>query len=243
MQKGFHEPDQKPRRFYKSVTVLTVDDGFGVALDARRLRAPNGDVLVLPTRAIAQQVADEWDAQAETINVAEMHVNRLANTALQAIAAAREATAHSVADYAASDLLCYFSEAPSALADRQQAQWGPVLARAGAELGLHFVRATGIIHQDQPPETLAKVKALALEADDFTLAGLAFGVSLFGSAILSLAVQRGWLAGRDAYALSRLDEAFQEEQWGVDEEAALRTARLYGEAEMLERWFKSLSEG
>ena len=77
--------------------------------------------------------------------------------------------------------------------------------------------------------------------DDFTLAGLAFGVSLFGSAILTLALQRGWLTGEQAYALSLVDEAFQEEQWGVDEEAAERTARLYGEAAMLDRWFRSLS--
>lgn len=241
MIKGFHEPDEKPRRFYKDVAVVEAEGGFGVALDGRRVRAPKGGPLVLPTRILAEQVADEWNAQAEVIAIAEMHVTRLANTALEGVPAAREATAATIAEYAGSDLLCYFAETPEALTERQQAHWEPVLTRAEAELGLRFVRAAGVIHREQPPETLERVKALALEADDFTLAGLAFGVSLFGSALLTLALQRGWLSGEEAYTLSRLDEAFQEERWGVDEEAAERTARLYREAAMLERWFRSLS--
>ena len=106
---------------------------------------------------------------------------------------------------------------------------------------LVFKRATGIIHAEQPQETLAKVKGLALELDDFALTGVAFGTPLFGSAILAFAVQRGWLSGEEAWTLSRIDEAYQEEQWGVDAEAAERTARLLAEAQMLEAWFKALA--
>ena len=72
------------------------------------------------------------------------------------------------------------------------------------------------------------------------LAGLAFATALFGSAVLALAAQQGRLAGPDAYELSRLDEAFQEGQWGIDAEAAARTTRLRGDAAMLEGWFAAL---
>ena len=41
--------------------------------------------------------------------------------------------------------------------------------------------------------------------------------------------------------LARLDEAWQEERWGVDEEAADRNLLLRVEAEMLDRWFRALS--
>jgi chaperone required for assembly of F1-ATPase len=58
--------------------------------------------------------------------------------------------------------------------------------------------------------------------------------------VLAIALQRGWLTGEAAFDLSRLDEAWQEEKWGVDAEAAERTARLRGEAAMLERWFRGL---
>ena len=87
------------------------------------------------------------------------------------------------------------------------------------------------------PETLARVKTIALELDDFGLTGLAFGAALFGSAVLAIALQRGWVGGEAAFDLSRLDEAWQEEKWGVDAEAAERTERLRGESVMVDRWF------
>ncbi|WP_334161381.1 ATP12 family chaperone protein [Phenylobacterium sp.] len=240
MQRGFHEPVEKPRRFYKDVAVAEAEGGFAVLLDARNVRTPKGARLVLPTRPIAEQVAGEWAGQGETIELAGMHATRLANTALDSIPQAREATAQSVADYAGSDLVCYFAEQPAGLVSRQQAHWGPVLDRAERDLGLAFVRCAGIVHRSQPEPTLAEVRALALALDDFGLAGLAFGAALFGSSVLALGLQRGWLTGEQAFDLSRLDEAWQEEKWGVDAEAAERAGRLRVEAQMLERWFRGL---
>jgi chaperone required for assembly of F1-ATPase len=217
-----------------------MNGGFTVMLDSRVLKGPKGAQVVLPTQALADQVAREWAAQGETLELAGMHATRLANTAIESVPQARDATAQSIADYAASDLLCYFAVEPAGLLARQERLWSPVLDRAEAEAGLRFVRAAGIVHQAQPDETLARVKALALAQDDFALTGLAFGAPLFGSAVLALAVQRGWLTGEAAFDLSRLDEAWQEEKWGVDAEAAERTARLHGEAAMLQRWFEAL---
>ncbi len=241
MAKGFKEPGEKPRRFYKTVEVRAADDGFEVTLDGRILRSPRGGKLVAPTRAIAEMCAEEWAGQGEHIEMAAMHVTRLAFTAVEAIPPAREAVADQIAQYAGSDLLCYFADSPAALVERHENHWGPMLDRAREEIGLVFLRTSGIQHQEQPAETLARVRALALELDDFSLAGLAFGAPLLGSTVLAFALQRGWISGDQAMELSRLDETFQEEQWGVDEEAAERAANLKLEARMLERWFKALT--
>jgi len=240
LARGFHEPGDKPRRFYSSVSVIPMNGGFTVLLDKRPLRAPKGAPMVLPTRAVAEQVADEWAAQGQRLDLPRMHATRLANTAIEAVPHARETTAQAIADYAASDLVCYFATEPADLAERQARLWGPVLDRAEAELGTSFVRAAGVVHQAQPPATLATIRGLALDLDDFALVGLAFGAALFGSAVLGIALLRGWLSGEAAFELSRVDEAWQEEKWGVDAEAAERTARLRGEAAMLERWFRGL---
>ncbi|MCR5875397.1 ATPase [Phenylobacterium sp. J426] len=240
MVKGFVEPGEKPRRFYKDVAVAPTEGGFGIQLDSRNLRTPKGRVFLAPARAIAEQVAEEWAAQGEHLELAKMHANRLANTALEAIPGNRDAVADQMAQYAGADLVCYFAEAPAALVDRQTAAWGPLLERAEAEEGLIFVRAEGIVHRDQPPETLARMRALALELDDFTLAGFAFGAALFGSTVLATALLRGWVSGAEAFELSRVDEAFQEEKWGIDAEAAERADRLRGEATVLDRWFRGL---
>jgi chaperone required for assembly of F1-ATPase len=240
VQKGFHEPGEKPRRFYKAVEARPGEGGFQVLLDGRSPRSAKGAKLTAPTLALAQMLAEEWAGQGEFIDMQSMAATRLAFTALEAIPPAREAVAGQFADYAGSDLICYFAEEPAALVQRQTEHWGPVLERAERELALAFVRAAGIRHQAQPAATLAGVKDMALASDDFGLAGLAFGAPLFGSAILALALQKGWLTGEQAHALSRVDEAYQEEKWGIDEEAAERTARLLDESKMLERWFRAL---
>ena len=240
MSRGYREPIEKPKRFYTSVEVRDEDGGFAVRLDGRLVHTPKGARLALPTRALADLVADEWAAQGEVLEVPLMHATRLANTAIDAIPAAREATADVVAGYAATDLVCYWAEEPEALVERQRLHWGPVLEWVEAEAKLAFIRAAGIVHQPQPEPTLRQIKEIALALDDFGLAGLAFGAGLFGSAILALALQRGWATGEQAFALSRLDETFQEEKWGVDAEAAERAEAMKAEALMLERWFKAL---
>lgn len=241
MARGFHEPGGKPRRFYNAVSVAQLNGGAAVTLDGRTLRGPKGEPVILPTLALAELVAAEWAGQGEVLDLGRMHATRLANTAIESVPQARDATAQAIADYAASDLLCYFAVAPEGLLERQERLWGPVLDRAEAESGLSFVRAAGIVHQAQPLETLERVKSIALDLDDFGLTGLAFGAALFGSAVLAIAVQRGWRSGEAAFDLSRLDEAWQEEKWGVDAEAAERTLRLRGEALLLDRWFRGLA--
>lgn len=240
LRKGFHEPQEKPRRFYKAVTVVEVDGGHGIRLDGRTLKTPRAAPLILPTRALADQIAAEWDAQTDVIEMATMHATRLANTAIETIGGSREGVADQIADYAASDLVCYFAEAPATLVRRQGEAWEPVLARAEVELDLRFERCVGIVHRSQPSETLVRVKEIARSLDDFALAGLAFAVPLYGSAVLAIAVLRGWVSGAEAFDLSRVDEAFQEDQWGIDSEAAERVARLRVEANMLDQWFKGL---
>lgn len=240
MQKGFIEPGEKPRRFYRDVAVAEAAGRFEVLLDGRSVKTPKGGRLAAPSRPVAEQIAEEWAEQGEHLELAGMHATRLANTALEGVAPAREAVADQMAQYAGSDLLCYFAEDPAELVRRQEARWAPLLAQAEAEAGLRFVRAAGIIHQPQPGETLARMREIALAMDDFTLAGFAFASALFGSTVLGLALQRGWLDADEAFDVSRLDEAFQEEKWGVDAEAAERAEKLRAEARAVGRWFEGL---
>lgn len=208
------------------------EGGFRLTWQGRPLRSPDRRPLALPTAALADLVAEPSDTTPSP-------AQRLAFTAVDRVGEAREATADEVARFAGSDLLCYFAQAPEALVERQTAQWGRWLDWAKAELGLSLMRTYGIAHTAQPPETLARARALALELDDFSLTGLAAATSLFGSAVLAFALQRGALSGNAAFDLSRLDEAFQEERWGVDAEAAARAAALAAEAQLLDRWLRA----
>ena len=236
---------QPPRRFYSTVTVApsASASGFVIQLDGRTPRTPGGVELEAPVRGLAQMLADEWSAQGDVIEFAEMPATRLANTTLDAMPASRPKTEASIVEYAGSDLLCYLAEGPGSLVRRQREIWTPLLDWARRDLGLDFVQATGVVHTLQPEATLARIGEIAARADDFTLTGLAFAASLFGSAVLALALREGRLDGAAALDASRVEEAFQEGRWGVDAEAAARTRLLLRDAIVLERWFAMLREG
>jgi chaperone required for assembly of F1-ATPase len=235
-------PVELPRRFYEVVSTGQTIDGMTVLLDGRPVKTPGGRALATPVAALTDMLAREWDAQATHIDMVAMRATRLAFTAIDFVPDARDAVAAEIARFGGSDALCYFADAPEALTERQVRRWGPVIQWAEGALGLHFVRASGIRHEEQPVATLLRIARLAEEDDDFGLAGLAHATALFGSAILAFALQRGELDGDAALDLSRLDEAFQQEQWGVDEEAAERTANMLAEARMLDGWFRALRQ-
>ncbi|WP_392354091.1 ATP12 family protein [Brevundimonas sp. LF-1] len=239
-QKGFRESEERIKRFWKAAGVEARESGWIVLLDGRAPKTPAGNAIVLPTETAAGLVAEEWNDQGEHLLPATMPATRLASTAIDRVSQTRAPVAEEIARYAGSDVLCYLAETPSGLIERQQAEWGPWRDWAARELGVELQPVEGIIHRPQAPQALARVEALALEMDDFALTGLATAVPLFGSAVLGLAVQRGALSGETALDLSRLDEAFTEERWGVDEEAAARTAAHRAEAALLQRWFEAL---
>ena len=234
------EAAQRPRRFYEIAEPGPVDGGFGVLLDGRPVRTPAGVRMVLPTPALAQLVAGEWEAQAEHIVIDDMPAARLAFTAIDRAPQAREEVAAEIARHAGSDVLCYFADGPDLLVEREAAQWEPMLKWARQDLGLELIRVAGLMHRPQPAATLERATTLALELGDFELTGLVNAAGLLGSAVLAFALHRGRLGGEEAFDLSRLDEAFQEERWGIDEDAAIRTARLRHEAVVLGQWFEAL---
>ena len=228
------------KRFYKAVETGPAEGGFAVLLDGRGAKTPSAAPLVLPTKALADLVAAEWRGAGESIAFVSMPATRLAFTAIDRTGGAREAMAASLAKQAEGDALCYGAEAPPSLVRRQDEAWSPWRDWAARELGLTFETASGITHQPQPRETLDGVRALAEALDDFRLTGLLFAAGLYESAILALAVQRRALDAVEAFELSRLEEAFQIEQWGLDSEAEARNENLRAEAAMLEHWFVAL---
>jgi len=244
-RKGFRESEERLKRFWTNVTIAprtmaNGQSGFVVLLDGRAPKTPAHAPLILPTEASASLAAEEWAAQGEFIEPGTMPATRLAATAIDRVSQAREAVAEEIAAYAGSDLLCYLAEHPTGLVTEQASQWGPWRDWATAELGVVLVATHGIVHQPQDPATIGQVRAQALSLDDFALTGLATAVPLLGSAVLGLALQRRAISGTTAFEISRLDEAYQERQWGVDEEARQRTAARRAEAELLDRWFGAL---
>lgn len=235
------EIDQRPRRFYKEVAVADDGGGWRVTLDGRALKTPAGNPLALPTLMLAEAIAAEWRAQEERIDLHSMFLTRLAYGAIDRTDEAWAAAADEAARYAGTDLVCYLADRPEALRARQEAAWSPLRVWAGEAHGVALATASGVIPREQAAASLEAMRMHAAGLDRFRLAGLAHAIPLFGSAVLGLAVERGRLSAADAFEMSRIDEIFQNEQWGEDPEAARRTQLGRREAAALDRWFTTLA--
>ncbi len=215
-----------PKRFYQSVSVEPVDEGFAVRLDGRPVRTPGKALLALPSEAAARLVADEFDAQAETIDPVTMPVLRLVNTAIDGVASDPQAVLEDILRFASSDLLCYRADGPQGLVDRQNEYWDAVIDWARSALGARFNLAEGVIHVEQPRETIAVLGAhLKQRTEPLRLAALHVMTTLTGSALLALAVEAGELDPEAAWLAAHVDEDWQIEHWGQDAEAVARRSQ------------------
>ncbi|MEJ8574724.1 ATP12 family chaperone protein [Microbaculum marinum] len=211
-----------PKRFYKTAEAVGDQGAWGVALDGRPVRTPGRKPLSVASRALAEDIAAEWQAQETVVDPAQMPLTRLCNTAIDGVAPSMEAVVEDAARFAETDLLCYRAEDPEGLVARQNETWDPILAWARDNLGLSFNLAGGVMHVAQPPETLERVRQLLGDLDHVCLTGVHVMTSLTGSVVLALAVLHGRLGAEEAWAASLVDEDWQIGQWGEDAEAMRR---------------------
>lgn len=213
-----------PKRFYKEVTAAETDEGaFSILLDGRAVKTPAKNSLTVPTKALADLLVAEWDAQTEEVDPATMPISRHVNTAIDGIAADTQAVFEDILRFSANDLLCYRADEPEELIARQRAAWDEVLDWAASEFGANFEVTSGIMHIEQPREAVnAFGAALRNFNSPIELAAMHTLTSLTGSAILALALAYKAFELDDIWTRSNLDELWTAELWGDDEEAVER---------------------
>jgi chaperone required for assembly of F1-ATPase len=211
------------KRFYAKAGVIAAEGGFAIALDDKPIRSPSGRQIIAPVREIAEATALEWEAQHEFLDPLTMPLTRFANSVVEAVVERVELVQDDIAKYLHSDLLCYRAGHPEALVAREAALWDPVLYWAADALGAHFILAEGIVHVRQPEAAVAAARA-ALPDDPWSIAALHVITTLTGSALLALAFLRGVVDQDQVWAAAHVDEDWNGEKWGIDEEVAARRA-------------------
>ena len=207
------------KRFWKNANAVDRDGAWGLELDGKPLRTPAGETLAVPTSALADAIAEEWNSVGDDVDPREMPLTGLANAAIDRVAPDKQGFAAGLARYAEGDLACYRAEGPAALVERQGESWDSLLGWARRRFDLDFKTTAGILPVDQPPATVERL-AHAVEAlDAFRLAGLSPLVTIGGSLIAALGVLEGAFTPEEAWQAVSLDERWQLEQWGSDPEA------------------------
>jgi len=214
------------KRRYRAARAIEVEGGFAVALDGVPLKTPAGADLVVATRALAEAIAAEWEAQGPDIETERMPFTRLANAAIDRIAAAREATVAALAAYADSDLICYRAEGPAELVTAEELAWRPLLEWVRERYGAELRVASGIMPVAQPREAVARLAATLETFDEMMLAALHLATTGCGSLVLALALAERRIGAEEALALGHTDEAFQAARWGITDEHLARREAL-----------------
>ena len=213
------------KRFFKEAAAVKSDGAYGVRLDGKLLQTPAKRELHVPSRALAEAIAAEWQGQGATVSPLALPLTRLVSTALDRVARRTEVVAE-IAKYAATDLLCYHADDPPELAARQQRVWQPLLDWAEARYAAPLAVTQGITPIAQPASALAAIERAIDEHDAMLLVALHLATTACGSVILALALLAGRISAEEAFAAAQLDESFQIERWGEDAEQTQRRAAL-----------------
>ena len=211
------------KRFYTTAGVGEADGGFTVTLDGKPIRTPSGRHVVAPNADIAEAIAAEWNAQVETINPLTMPLTRFANSVGEGVVDRVDAVADDVEKYLGTDLLFYRAGHPEALVAKEAAHWDPIVFWAAEKLGAHFMLSEGIVHVRQPDQAIAAARE-TFPKDPWSIAALHVVTTITGSALLALALLHEVRDPDQIWAAAHVDEDWNIEKWGIDEEVAHRRA-------------------
>jgi chaperone required for assembly of F1-ATPase len=213
-------PDLR-KRFFQSAGVKEEGGSFQVTLDDRTVRTPARKPLAAPTRALAEALAAEWDAQTDVIDPARMPLTRLVNSIIDGVAGQEAAVSDDILKYLGSDLLFYRADGPASLIDRQAEIWDPLIDWARDSLGARFILAQGIVHVAQPEEAIKSARK-AMPKDAWRLGAMHSVTTLTGSALLAMALASGAITPEAVWRAAHVDEDFNMQAWGNDEQAMAR---------------------
>jgi chaperone required for assembly of F1-ATPase len=230
-----------PKKFYTTVTVIAEANQHAIQLDGRGVRTPKKLKLALPSSGLAEAIAAEWRAQTVLIDPTTMPLTKIANTVIDGVIGNESETADEITRFSGSDLLCYRVETPVALAQRQAKVWSSIVEGAERRLAAKFLATTGLMPVTQPVETLAAVAQRLRACDAYQLAAAHIVTTLTGSAILALARLDGDISMVDAWHAAHVDEDYQIELWGPDDEATARRAFRWTEIQAADRLLELLS--
>lgn len=209
-------------RIFKDVTVEEVGEAFTILLDGRAVKTPAKSALLLPTREVAEAIADEWDRQEAKIDPATMPFMQAAATAIDRVTPQRDKVIEDIVAYGGTDLVCYRAEHPDSLVAKQSAAWDPLLHWLHSRHQISLKTTNAITHIAQDEAALAKLAEIVGAQKDMTLSPLYNITALCGSLVVALAVLDGHVTADEAFEISELDETHVMELWGADAEAMER---------------------
>ena len=209
------------KKFWKKVEVKEIfRNTFQVLLDNKILKTPMKKDLRFLNYQIASETSKEWDIEGTIINIDGMIFYGLVSTAIDKISKNRNLFINQILSFIDTDLICYRTDAPNELVQLQNQKWDPIISMIEKYTGFSLETFTGIMPSKQEKGVHLKVKQLVNQFSDLEISALHRITNVTGSVFLSLCILKGDLHKNHAFELSFLDELWQAENWGNEEEAS-----------------------
>ena len=209
------------KKFWKKVEVKEIFiNTFQVRLDKKILKTPMKKDLRFLNYQIASETSKEWDIEGTIINIDGMIFYGLVSTAIDKISKNRNLFINQILSFIDTDLICYRADAPNELVQLQNKKWDPIISIIEKYTGFRLETFTGIMPSKQKKVVHIKVKQLVNQFSDLEISALHRITNVTGSIFLSLCILKGDLDKNHAFEFSFLDELWQAENWGNEEEAS-----------------------
>lgn len=210
------------KRFYSEVGIVEDTEGWSVRLDGRAIKTQGGQPQLLPTQALAELLATEWRDQGEILDPRRFVHRDLADYAIDMVARDPGPVRDNLLAYVETDTLCYRADPDEPFWRRQQQAWEPLVAAFETREQVVLERVSGVIHRPQRAETLAALGKRLAQFTLFELAALETLTSLAASLCVGMSVLNTEADAQALWDAANLEEDWQIENWGVDEEAQER---------------------
>ena len=208
------------KKFWKKVEVIeTSHNHFAIYLDNKVLRTPMKNDLLFPNIDIAKEISKEWDVDEKVIKPDNMIFYGLLSTAIDRIKFTRECYIKDMLAFVDTDLICYRSENPLDLIELQKKSWDPVISCIQSYIGEKINTCQGIMPLSQNKMLFSKLNIFIDKFSDQQISALHRMTYITGSIFISLCALNGDILKSEAFTFSFLDEIWQANNWGVEEDA------------------------
>ena len=214
----------RKHRWWAEVQISNHCNGYGIILDSTPLMTPAENQFIVPSQSLAVMASKEWESVEKIITLNKMPSTRMCNTAIDRQNDSHDVAVHTICAYGNSDLICYRATEPAELIARQEHAWDPILQMYAEKVGINFNTGMGIVPVKQPKRSIAILNDHIVKLDRYSFVALSEIVTLSGSLLIGLACLWQWIGPEKAWELSRIDEAWQREHWGVDAESEADSA-------------------
>jgi len=231
----------------KSAGYKNSADGFAVTVDEKTALTPLGNPLMVPSERLAEAIAEEWKRQGNVskgkLTKAAMPLAMIASAAIDIFADPQKRLVHTgdLLGYAQTDLVCYRAGNIPDLSEKQAQLLNPILAWTSHRYAITLEITDGLMPLSPLPDNTAKLAHALGQYDAWTLSALHAATKPLGSLLLALSLIERSITAEEAFSLSTLEEAYETQAWGPDEEKEQKMQALLNEIKAVGRFLGLLS--